>query len=115
MRKLALKDAFTIARILKAANLREAVVEFAKQYNAQKGVNEIGFEFILTLISSISDPAPEKMIYRFYADLKGVEPEEVEYYGLETLKADYKELVELNDLKSFFNFALPLISKQLNS
>ena len=59
----------------------------------------------------VPDAAPYYALVYVYADLKGVTPEEVGMYGLETLKADIKELIEQNDLKSFFNSASALISK----
>ena len=115
MRKLGLKDAFFLGRIIKAANLRDEIIAFAKEVTAGKTTEEIGFEFIVTLITSISDPKAEKMIYELYADIKGVDPAEVPLYDLATLKADFKTIAEENDLADFFNSALPLISKQLNS
>ena len=114
MRKLGLKDAFALARIIKAANLRDEIIRFAEDIRTRKektDAESVGLEFFVTLIESVADEAVEQKIFALYADLKGVTPEEVGMYGLETLKADIKELIEQNDLKSFFNSASALISK----
>lgn len=111
MKKLALKHAFSLARIIKAADIRSEVVSFAAEIHNGKKVDEVGMEFILTLIQAAANEGVEKKIYQLYADLKGVTPGEVEEYDFETVKADLKELIEENDLKSFFNSVSALMSK----
>lgn len=137
MKKLALKHAFLLARIIKAANVRNEIVAFgyevrerqkAAQEAAQRAAEEnaegagentaaelevekVGFEFFVTLITAAADEGVEKKIYQLYADLKGVTPGEVEEYDFKTVKADLKELIEENDLKSFFNSVSALMSK----
>ena len=134
MRKLGLKDAFAFARILKTAGIRDEIVSFgyevrkrqsaieaaAKQSEngeSQKetlelGAERTGFEFIITVITAISDEKAENLFYKLYADIKqDVTPEEVSLYDFETIKTDVSELVEKNDLKSFFRSASALMSK----
>lgn len=111
MKKLALKHAFALARIIKAADIRREIVTFAAEYHNGKNLDEVGMEFILTLIQAAADETVEKKIYQLYADLKGVTAGEVEEYTLDTVKADIKELIEQNDLKSFFNSVSALMSK----
>lgn len=115
MRKLGLKDAFALARIVKAANLREEIVAFASAKSGSDNVKEVGFEFVLAMITSIGEPKAERMIYELYADIKGDTAENVALYDIKTLKKDFDILVEENDLHHFFNLASSLISKQLNS
>ena len=113
MRKLVLKDAFAVARIVKAAGVKKEIVAFAKDVqNRKEGINpeSIGLEFFATLIESAADASVERKIYDFYASLKGVTAEEVSEYDLATVKADIKEIVEQNDLKNFFQSASALMS-----
>lgn len=112
MRKLALKDAFSFARIIKAADIRKEIAGFASEIHSGKSVDEIGMEFIVTLMQAAADEAVEQKIYGLYADLKGATPDEIGMLGFEEIKADFKELVEQNDLKNFFNSVSALMSKQ---
>lgn len=132
MRKLGLKDAFALARIIKIAGIRDEIVSFGyevrerqKVVEAAKNKNDgksetalelsterTGFEFIITIITSIADERAEQLFYKLYADIKqDVTPEEVSLYDFETIKTDVSELVEKNDLKSFFRSASALMSK----
>lgn len=135
MRKLGLKDAFALARIIKVAGIRDEIVAFgyevrerqkaaeaAKNQNDEKSekgevalelsTERAGFEFIITIITSIADERAEQLFYKLYADIKqNTTPEEVSMYDLATIKADIQALVEQNDLKSFFRSASALMSK----
>lgn len=114
MRKLGLKDAFALARIVKAANMRKEIVDFAAKVRGEgaKDMEAVGLEFFVTMVTAAADEAVERKIYEFYADIKGVEPGEIGGYDFETVKADIKELIGQNDLKSFFRSASALMSKQ---
>lgn len=132
MRKLGLKDAFALARIIKIAGIRDEIVAFgyevrerqkaaeaAKNENDEKGeaalelsTERAGFEFIITIITSIADERAEQLFYKLYADIKqNTTPKKVSMYDLATIKADIQALVEQNDLKSFFKSASALMSK----
>lgn len=112
MKKLALKHAFMLARIIKAADIRSEIVQFASELHNGKSTDEIGMEFVVTMIQAAADEKVEKKIYELYADLKGVKPEDVAEYDFATIKADMKALIEENDLKSFFQSVSALMSKQ---
>lgn len=112
MRKLALKDAFAVMRIIKAAGIRNEIIKFASEIHDGKDVNEIGMEFVLTLIQAASDESVELKLYQLYADLKGVDADEIGGYDFDTVKADVKTLVALNNLNSFFKYVSALMSKQ---
>lgn len=132
MRKLGLRDAFALARIIKVAGIRDEIVAFGYEVRerqkaieaAQKENDEqneatlelsterAGFEFIVTIITSIADERAEQLFYKLYADIKqNTTPEEVSMYDLATIKTDIQALVEQNDLKSFFRSASALMSK----
>ena len=112
MKKLALKHAFLLARIIKAANIRAEIVRFASEIQSGKSADEVGMEFIVTMIQAAADENVEKKIYELYAELKGVKPEEISEYDFATVKADMKTLVAENNLKSFFQSVSALMSKQ---
>jgi len=112
MKKLALKHAFLLARIIKAANIRAEIVQFASEIQSGKSADEVGMEFIITMIQAAADENVEKKIYELYAELKGVKPEEISEYDFATVKADMKALVAENNLKDFFQSVSALMSKQ---
>lgn len=114
MRKLGLKDAFALARIIKAGNLRQTILDFAEKTRGEgeTDIEKVGFGFFLTVIDAVCDEAVEDKIYNLYADIKGVKPADVALLDFATIKADIKELIEINDLKSFFMSVSALMSKQ---
>lgn len=112
MKKLALKHAFLLARIIKAANIRAEIVRFASEIQSGKSADEVGMEFIVTMIQAAADENVEKKIYELYAELKDVKPEEISEYDFATVKADMKALVAENNLKDFFQSVSALMSKQ---
>ena len=129
MRKLGLKDAFSVARIIKAANIRDEIVAYgykvrecqraarnaaenAAEETAELNVEKVGFEFFVTMIAAVANEAAEKQIYKLYADIKGATPEDVSLLDFATVKEDIKEIIEQNDLKSFFNSVSALMLKQ---
>ena len=122
MRKLALKDAFALARIIKAAGIRKEIIVFANEIsNEQKEaeqesglsfVEKVGFDFFLLLTEACCEERIEQKIYSLYADIKGVTPEDIAVLSFAEIKSDIRELVETNDLKSFFSSLSALMSKQ---
>lgn len=118
MRKLGLTDAFALARIIKAADIRKDLVAFATEVEARKkagnklSADDIGLEFIISMITSISSQEVETKIYELYASLKDCSVDDIKITDFETLKNDIKEIIELNNLKAFFHSVSALMSKQ---
>lgn len=111
MRKLNLKDAFKMVRIIKSAEIRDALAKLAPKFKDPKNVSidEIGFEVILTIISAAGNPKVEQQIYELIADIRKIDAEKVSEMDFSELKAFIKELVEENDLRSFFDSASKLM------
>lgn len=128
MRKIGLKDAFALARIIKSAGIRKEIISFANQIRTEQEnteqenteqataansyIEKVGFEFFLMLIEAISDEKNEQKLYELYADIKGVSPDDIALLGFAEIKADMQELIEQNDLKNFFQSLSALMSKQ---
>ncbi|MBQ2093189.1 MAG: hypothetical protein II190_01250 [Ruminococcus sp.] len=110
MRKLGFCDAFALARIIKAANLDEVITNFGtdvlkKQSSGEElNAEKVGFQLFVTIVCSISDEKTEEKIYKLYADIKGAKPEEVRVYDFETIAADMKQIIEMNNIKVFFDW-----------
>lgn len=122
MRKLGLLDAFAVARIIKAANLQKEMADFGMEVMRRKAVRaaelkaeQIGVEAFVTIISKCANEDVERRVYELYASIKGAKPDEVKYYDLTTIREDFKELVELNNLKDFFALVSASMSKLRSS
>ena len=109
MRKIITKDAFALARIIKKANIRKEVAEFAMK--ASKGANEkeVGLEFFILLIESASEPSVEKEIYTLIASISETDEKELPNKPLPELFEIIKEIVKENDLSGFFTQAFALM------
>lgn len=117
MRKLGIKDAFTLARLIKAANAKNELVEFANKVNTRQKANqnvdveEVGIEFIFKLLETVSDTKIEQEFYKLYADIKETTVDDASLTDLATFTNDIKQIVRDNDLKSFFRSASILTQK----
>lgn len=110
MRKLSIKDAFTLARIIKKADLKEEIADFAnriavKNNSKDETVNTeaVGLEFVITLITSLSNKETEQEFYSLLADIRGdITADEVSKLSIPEVLDNVKTIVRENDIKSFF-------------
>lgn len=114
MRKLNISDAFKVARIIRTADLKDNIMSFAKEIKSRRGKGEklstedIGLEFIVTMVSAMSLQKVEEQFYELYADLKGVSVDDIKTTDFATFKSDIKLLMKENDLQDFFHSASAL-------
>ena len=114
MRKLTLPDTFAFARILKAADIKSEIVNFSKEIIARKNkkqeinIDEIGLEFVVTLITAVADVKVEEKIYSFLASVCEMDVENVKKLNLSKIKEIISEIIAENDLKTFFQSASAL-------
>lgn len=87
----------------------------AEQDELALSAEQIGLEAFVTIISNCSTEEVERRVYELYASIKGAKPDEVKYYDLTTIREDFKELVELNNLKDFFALVSASMSKLRSS
>ena len=110
MRKLNIKDAFTLARIIKKADIKEEIADFANRIAVKKnGKDEtvnteaVGLEFVITLITSLSNKETEQEFYSLLADIRGdITADEVSKLSIPEVLSDVKKIIRENDIKSFF-------------
>ena len=114
MRKLTLPDAFAFARILKAADIKSEIVNFSKEIIARKNkkqeinIDEIGLEFVVTLITAAADVKVEEKIYSFLASVCEMDVENIKKLNISQIKEIISEIIAENDLKTFFQSASAL-------
>lgn len=110
MRKLNIKDAFTLARIIKKADIKEEIADFANRIAVKKnGKDEtvnteaVGLEFVITLITSLSSKDTEQEFYALLADIRGdITADEVSKLSIPEVLDNVKTIIRENDIKSFF-------------
>lgn len=109
MRKLAIKDAFALARILKKADIEAEIAEFANKVKDKKnkGTAEntkiIGIEFVLTILSALSDKEVEQEFYLLFADIVGdMTAEQASLMSIPDVIGKCKAIFKENDITSFF-------------
>ena len=114
MRKLTLPDTFALARILKAADIKSEIVNFSKEIIARKNkkqeinIDEIGLEFVVTLITAAADVKVEEKIYSFLASVCEMDVENIKKLNISQIKEIISEIIAENDLKTFFQSASAL-------
>lgn len=110
MRKLNIKDAFTLARIIKKADIKENIADFANRIAVKKNSKDetvnteaVGLEFVVTLLSSLSSKEIEQEIYALLADIRGdITADEVSKLSIPEVLDNVKTIIRENDIKSFF-------------
>lgn len=110
MRKLSIKDAFTLARIIKSADIKEEIADFAnriavKNNSKDETVNTeaVGLEFVITLLTSLSNKETEQEFYSLLADIRGdITADEVSILSIPEIFDNVKAIIRENDIKSFF-------------
>jgi hypothetical protein len=110
MRKLNIKDAFTLARIIKSADIKEEIADFANRIAVKKhGKDEtvsteaVGLEFVITLLTSLSNKETEQEFYSLLADVRGdITADDVSKLSIPEVLDNVKAIIRENDVKSFF-------------
>lgn len=110
MRKLSIKDAFTLARIIKKADIKEEIADFAnriaiKNNSKDEMVNTeaVGLEFVITLLTSLSNKETEQEFYSLLADIRGdITSDDVSKLSIPEVLDNVKAIIRKNDIKSFF-------------
>lgn len=110
MRKLNIKDAFTLARIIKSADIKEEIADFANRIAVKKhGKDEtvsteaVGLEFVITLLTSLSNKETEQEFYSLLADVRGdITADDVSKLSIPEVLDNVKAIIRENDIKSFF-------------
>lgn len=103
------------ARAAEMEAKQDEIATEAEQDELALSAEQIGLEAFVTIISNCATEEVERRVYELYASIKGAKPDEVKYYDLTTIREDFKELVELNNLKDFFALVSASMSKLRSS
>ena len=127
MRKLNLSDVFKMGRIIKAANIKTALVnifknvddkdagiseddsEEMKEQKLEKLRESVGLEAVMTVFEACCTEQLENMIYDFLGGVTEKETEKIATQSLGTTIEDIKTIVKENNVADFFKDAGRLI------
>ncbi len=103
MKKLTGKHVFAMAKIIKAANLKEELGEvIAKAQSQEISTEKVGIEGLMTVINACSDDKVEQRVYDLLDDVFEAKTADM---SLEVIAANFKQLATENNLMSFFKSA----------
>ena len=103
MKKLTGKHVFAMAKIIKAANLKDELGEvIAKAQTGEMSTEKVGIEGLMTVINACGDDKVEQRVYDLLDD---VFESKVADMSLEAIGQSFKQLAQENNLMSFFKSA----------
>lgn len=104
MRKLVLKDAMKMAKIIKKANIKDEFAALAKKFtNTQEDQQEVGIEVAVTLAQACGNEGVDKEVYELLNDI--FETKDVANMSLEEIGNKFAQLAQENNLLNFFKSA----------
>lgn len=110
MRKLNLTDVFRFSRLVKDSGLRDTVSDTLKavaEVKAKPAVNDgdlynIGIDAFMSVVDMAAKKGVESSVYEFLAPVWGVGTDEVANMDLDTVAANLREMIAMNDFSAFF-------------
>ena len=103
MKKLTGKHVFAMAKIIKAANLKDELGEvIAKAQTGEMSTEKVGIEGLMTVINACGDDKVEQRVYELLDDVFDAKVADM---SLEAIAENFKQLAKENNLMSFFKSA----------
>lgn len=103
MRKIEFQDAFTMARIIKKADIKTALAEVVKK-GSEKGASEkdIGIDVLFALVQAAGNEGMDKEIYELLGSITGLGAEAVMHQSMGDTIKQFKQIAKENNLEDFF-------------
>lgn len=103
MKKLTGKHVFAMAKIIKAANLKDELGEvIAKAQEGEMSTEKAGIEGMMAVITACGDDNVENRVYELLDDVFEAKTADM---SLEMIAVNFKQLAKENNLMSFFKSA----------
>ena len=102
MKKLTGKHIFQMAKIIKAADLKDELGSVIAKNKEGASIDQVGIEAVMTIISACGNDQVERKMYEMLDDLFEAKVEDM---SLEAIATSFKQLAKENDLLSFFKSA----------
>ena len=109
MRKLKTADIPVLCRCVKRLGMKDKIREIAQAADNIQDVWSFGFDFIWELFDIATEKEGEEAIYEFLAGPFEMTPEEVRDLDLDVMMANIQQMVQENNLISFFKSAAALM------
>lgn len=105
------KDVFRAARIVSKADIKDELRKIATK--SEGNTLDAGIDFVLTIMSGISDPQVEKEIYEFLADILECTAKDIEESDPMVLFNRLKNDEGHEQWSDFFTNVTKLITKEI--
>lgn len=102
MKKLTGKHVFAMAKIIKAANLKEEIGEIIAKSQGEQNTEKIGIEGMMAVITACGNDKVEQRVYELLDDVFEAKTADM---SLEAIALNFKQLAQENNLMSFFKSA----------
>lgn len=102
MKKLTGKHVFAMAKIIKAANLKEELGEIIAKSQGEQNIEKIGIEGMMAVITACGNDQVEQRVYELLDDVFEAKTADM---SLEAIALNFKQLAQENNLMSFFKSA----------
>lgn len=103
MRKIEFQDAFTVARIIKKADLKE---EFAAAFKkgSEKGASakDIGIDVLFAVVQAAGAEGLDKEVFEFLGSVTELGAETIKHQSMKETIEQFKQIAKENDLEDFF-------------
>ena len=111
MRKIATKDIFAATRIIKLSGMKQELVPLVKMA-AERSVEDVGIEGILTVLEVVSEKQCEKALYEVLSGPLEITADEIACMPLDELTALLLQLASENNIKNFFKALSGMITSK---
>lgn len=111
MRKIEFQDVFTMARIIKKADLKTALAEAIKK-GSEKEASEkdIGIDVLFAFVQATGNEGMDKEVYELLGSITELGAETVKHQSMGDTIKQFKQIAEENNLKDFFKSVQALMS-----
>ena len=111
MRKIATKDICAAARIIKKSGMKEELVPLVK-LAAERSVEDIGIEGILTVLEVVSEKKCEDAVYDVLSGPLEIPAKDIAVMPLDELTHLLEELAAQNNIRNFFKALSGMITSK---
>ena len=111
MRKIEFQDAFTVAKIIKKADLKKNFVEaFKKGSEEGASAKDIGIDVLFAVAEAVGNEGMDKEIYEFLGSITEMGADKIKHQSMSETIEQFKQIAKENDLVDFFKSVQALMS-----
>lgn len=111
MRKIEFQDAFTMARIIKKADIKTTIAAAVKK-GSEEGASEkdIGIDVLFAVIQATGNEGIDKEVYELLGNVTELGAETIKHQSIGDTIKQIKQIAKENNLEDFFKSVQELMS-----